>query len=228
MKASQTATRLFRQLVKQLDPAVSDEIAEALSNAAREFVWRRDQSCWPRADDGRIGCVLAGTVRKYSIRANGQRQIVDLLMPGDFLGLGPLDPNYSMEAVCDETRIAVFRQDQLAALLESYPAVADLMRERAGDAIHRLENHLVVQGRTTASEKVGGYLAAMCERVPHDKQDALVLPVSRYDIADHLGLAVETVSRSMSALKRCGMIALQSPRRVKIRNAELLADGEAC
>jgi CRP-like cAMP-binding protein len=66
----------------------------------------------------------------------------------------------------------------------------------------------------------------MSERVRHDRSDALVLPISRYDIADHLGLAVETVSRAMTALKRCGMIGLQSPRHVEIRDADLLANGE--
>jgi CRP-like cAMP-binding protein len=66
----------------------------------------------------------------------------------------------------------------------------------------------------------------MCHRIQHDEHGALVLPVSRYDIADHLGLAVETVSRAMTALKRCGMIALQSPRLVEIRRALMLADGE--
>jgi CRP-like cAMP-binding protein len=169
--------------------------------------------------------VLTGTVRKYAVRTNGQRQIVDLLMPGDFLGLAPLDPCYLVEAVSDGTRVATFRPDRIAALGLAYPALADLIRDRAADAIRRLENHLLIQGRTTASAKVGGYLAAMSRRMQRDRDGALVLPISRYDIADHLGLAVETVSRSMTVLKRSGMIGLRSPRSVVIQNAERLAEG---
>ena len=226
MNADRAATRLFRQLLGAEDSSAANQVAEALRAAARDTTWRRNQSCWPITEDGRVGCVLSGTVRKYAIRANGQRQIVDLLMPGDFIGLVPVAPAFSMEAVSDGTRIAMFRPDQVAALVKAHPAVVGLIRNRAAAAITRLENHLLVQGRTTASEKVGGYLVAMSERVQHDPSNALVLPISRYDIADHLGLAVETVSRAMTALKRCGMIGLQSPRHVEIRHADLLANGE--
>jgi CRP-like cAMP-binding protein len=226
MNADRTATRLFRHLLCSAEVADRAEAAEALHAAARETMWRRNQPCSSITEGDRVGCVLTGTVRKYSIRTNGQRQIVDLLMPGDFIGLVPLDPSFSLEAVCDGTRIAVFRPDQMAALVEAYPAIVGLIRDRAADAIRRLEQHLLVQGRTTANEKVGGYLVSMCQRVQHDEHDAMVLPISRYDIADHLGLAVETVSRAMTALKRCGKIALQSPRHVEIRSALMLADGE--
>jgi CRP-like cAMP-binding protein len=226
VNADWTAIWLFQRLLSHAEPAARLDVAEALSAAARDTVWRRNQPCWPMIGEGRVGCVLTGTVRKYAIRANGQRQIVDLLMPGDFIGLAPLDPSFSIEAVSDGTRIAVFRAEQLAALLEDYPAIAGLIRDRAADAIRRLENHLLVQGRTTASEKVGGYLVSMCQRVQQDRHDAMVLPVSRYDIADHLGLAVETVSRAMTALKRGGMIALRSPRHVEIRDAGMMTDSE--
>jgi CRP-like cAMP-binding protein len=218
---------LFHQLLSHVPAPDREEAAEALCAAARVWTWRRNQPCWPSTEGRRVGCVLTGTVRKYAVRANGQRQIVDLLMPGDFIGLSPFDPCYLVEAVCDGTRIAVFRPDQLAMLREAHPALGDLIGDRAADAIRRLENHVLVQGRTTASEKVGGYLAAMSRRIQRDRHGALVLPISRYDIADHLGLAVETVSRSMTVLKRCGMIGLQSPRHVEIRNAERLAEGAA-
>jgi CRP-like cAMP-binding protein len=221
------AVALFHHLLYNLPAADREEAAEALYAAARISTWRRNQHCWPSSQGSWIGCVLTGTIRKYALRANGQRQIVDLLMPGDFVGLAPFDPCYLIEAVSDGTRIAMFRPDKLTALGAEHPALVDLIRERAADAIRRLENHLLIQGRTTASEKVGGYLAAMSRRIQRDRNAALILPISRYDIADHLGLAVETVSRSITFLKRRGMIGLRSPRRVEIRNAETLAEGVA-
>jgi CRP-like cAMP-binding protein len=227
MDRDSDAIRVFHHLLRKAPAGAREEAAEALSAAARVSTWRRNQPCWPGREGGRVGCVLAGTVRKYAVRTNGQRQIVDLLMPGDFIGLAPFDPCFLVEAVCDGTRLAVFRSDQLAALREAHPALVELIRDRAADAIRRLEDHALVQGRTTASEKVGGYLAAMSRRIQRDRQGVLVLPISRYDIADHLGLAVETVSRSMTVLKRRGTIGLQSPRHVEIRNAERLAEGAA-
>jgi CRP-like cAMP-binding protein len=227
MKRDWATIRLFHHLLDTTPAGVREEAAEALCAAARISTWRRNQPCWPSPEGSRVGCVLTGTIRKYAVRANGQRQIVDLLMPGDFIGLAPFDPCYLVEAVSDGTRIAVFRPDQLAVLREAHPALVGLIRDRAADAIRRLENHVLIQGRITASEKVGGYLAAMSRRIQRDRHGALVLPISRYDIADHLGLAVETVSRSMTLLKRRGMIGLQSPRHVEIRNAERLAEGAA-
>lgn len=225
MNADPTARHLFHQLLGHAEPARRTELVDALLLAARATKWRRNQPCRSIAERAGVGCVLSGTVRKYAIRFSGQRQIVDLLMPGDFFGLVPLDPDFSMEAVCDGTLIAIFSPDMLARLVAEHPGIADLIRDRTADAIRRLENHLLVQGRMTAREKVGGYLVEMCGRARRDQRGALVLPISRYDIADHLGLAVETVSRAMTALRRRGLIALRSPRHVEIHDAAGLADG---
>ena len=225
MNADPTAIRVFQQLLGHAEPFRHTELVNALLAAARATKWRRNQPCRSIAEGDRIGCVLSGTVRKYAIRFNGQRQIVDLLMPGDFIGLVPLDPDFSVEAVCDGTLIAIFSPDALAALLAEHAAIADLIRDRTADAIRRLESHLLVQGRMTASDKVGAYLVEMCHRARRDECGALMLPVSRYDIADHLGLAVETVSRAMTALKQRGLIALRSPRHVEIHDAGELIDG---
>lgn len=82
-----------------------------------------------------------------------------------------------------------------------------------------------MQRRVTASEKVGGYLVEMSRRARCDERGAMVLPISRYDIADHLGLAVETVSRAMTDLSRRGRIALRGPRHIQIHDAALQAEG---
>jgi CRP-like cAMP-binding protein len=225
MEDQSNAMRLFRRLLSPDNPGAEAPAADALRMAARDSEWRRNQPCGTVVAGGRIGCVLSGAVRKYSVRANGQRQIIDLLVRGDFLGLTASDPCFSLEAVSNGTRIACFRRQDMQALTEVHPAISELIRNRAADAIRRLENHLLIQGRTTAKEKVGGYLAAMCRRIARDQSGALVLPISRYDIADHLGLAVETVSRTMTALRRGGSIALPSPRHVEIRDTAMLMDG---
>jgi CRP-like cAMP-binding protein len=218
---------LFRRILKTADPAARDAAAEAMRVVARRVERERNQDCDALVGGGRIGCVLTGAVRKYALRADGHRQIVDLLMPGDFLGLSHRDPCFALEAVSNNTGIASFRPGQVEALGRAHSVVANLILDRTADAIRRLEAHLLVQGRTTAIEKVGGYLVSMCGRLAEGPSDALVLPVSRYDIADHLGIAVETVSRTMTTLTQRGMIALPSPRRVEIRDPARLAEGAA-
>ncbi|MDB5699072.1 MAG: FixK family transcriptional regulator [Alphaproteobacteria bacterium] len=227
LKDDGTAIRLFRRLLSPADSKVRDSAAEALRVAANDTEWRRNQPCDSAMAGGRIGCVLGGAVRKYSLRSDGHRQIVDLLLMGDFLGLAPTDSCFSLEAVSNGTRIASFKRDQVKALEEAQPAILEMLRDRAADAIRRLEYHLLVQGRTTAIEKVGGYLMVLCQRLPVGKDEAMVLPVSRYDIADHLGLAVETVSRTMTTLRRCGIISMAGPREVIIRQPAILAEGFA-
>ncbi|PZO71758.1 MAG: hypothetical protein DI640_14060 [Sphingomonas taxi] len=89
----------------------------------------------------------------------------------------------------------------------------------ACNVIARLEEQLLVQGRTTAAEKIAAYLLLMSSRLSGAQDGTVVLPVSRYDIADHLGIAVETVSRAITELRRAGLIHLDGPRRIEMTDA---------
>jgi CRP/FNR family nitrogen fixation transcriptional regulator len=225
MENDRTTPELFHESLDCELAGGVDEAALALAGAARETRLRRNQPCESVIARDRVACVLSGAVRKFALRANGQRQIVDLLIPGDFLGLAPSDPAFLLEAVCNDTRVASFSRDRIDALAVRYAKIATLVRKGTVEAIHRLEHHRLVQGRITAREKVGAYLAAMSRRLTRGGDSALVLPITRYDIADHLGIAVETVSRTMTQLRRRGSIALRTPRAVEIRDPAILSDG---
>ena len=177
-------------------------------------------------DRGAIACVLSGAVRKLALRRNGKRQIIDFVFPCDFMGFAPPDPNFFLEAVANDTRIISFTPEQIAGLAALHPAVAALMQRCAADAIRRLELHLLVQSRMTAREKVAAYLTALSRRVEGSGDEAIALPITRYDIADYLGIAVETVSRTMTVLRRRGSIVLKSPRDVEIRDPTMFSDRE--
>lgn len=86
----------------------------------------------------------------------------------------------------------------------------------------RLQAQILTLGRTTAKAKVGSFLLSMAERLSADPTDAVLLPISREDIADYLALSVETVSRSLTQLKRCGVIRLLGMRRIKIVDREAI------
>jgi CRP/FNR family nitrogen fixation transcriptional regulator len=171
--------------------------------------------------------VASGVVIQYVVRPDGRRQIIDLLLPGDFFGF-TLRPGYpcSAEAVVDETVLLRYPRRRIEPLAE---ADADLSRRflaAATKALARLEEHILVMGRTTAPEKVGAFLLEIERRIQHQSAD-VQLPVSRYDMADYLAVSVETVSRALGELKQRGRIRLAGPRAVEIVDHEALAGGEA-
>jgi len=176
---------------------------------------KQDQHC-DFDDDPAMGWVEAGIVRKYVIHANGQRRILDLLLPGDFFGfVNEVLLNVYLQAVEDGTCIARCSRGRLSALATRNMIIGQLLQERSQQAIVRLETHLLVQGRTRALDKVGAYLLVLAQRLgsPGAHVD---LPITRYDIADHLGIAVETVCRAITNLRQAGAINLSSPRKISI------------
>ena len=224
MQETPQCVELFRTLLNPERPNTEADASAAMIAAARETRWRRNQSCDAVIARGAVACVLAGAVRKFALRPSGQRQIVDVIVAGDFLGFRRADPAFFLEAVSNDTRIACFTRDQIARLADRFAAVSTLMENSAADAIHRLEHHLLVQSRITAREKVRAYLAQMAGRMKPAHAKSITLPITRYDIADHLGIAVETVSRTMTALRRRGSITLSTPRDIEIRDLSMLTD----
>src|SRR6202022_2658515 len=163
----------------------------------------------------------------FSVCSNGRRQIVDLLLPGDFFGFGVRGTHaFTAEEIASDPVIARYPPARIETLAASEPRAA---RELSGivlDAISRLHSLLLILGRTTAEQKVGSFLLHMQERVGDGGADRLTLPVSRYDIADFLALSVETVSRSLTGLKERGVITLSGPREIGIIDHDALAEPE--
>ena len=87
-------------------------------------------------------------------------------------------------------------------MAESNPQLAREIRRATFEALWRLQSQLLIVGRTTAIEKVGAFLLEMAARLSSRSSDRVVLPISRYDMADYLGLSVETVSRSLTYFKQ--------------------------
>jgi CRP/FNR family nitrogen fixation transcriptional regulator len=169
--------------------------------------------------------VISGGARQCVTRADGRRQIVELLFPGDFFGFCARNEyDFSVEAVAEGTRIACYPRKRIEATAEREPALARALRMLAFEVISRSQAQLLIVGRLTATEKVGGFLLAMSGRLSVDPADVVTLPISRYDIADYLAISVETVSRSLTELRRRGLIAFTGTRRVRIIDRNSLED----
>jgi CRP/FNR family nitrogen fixation transcriptional regulator len=172
--------------------------------------------------------VVSGVVKCYVILPGGRQQILDLLLPGDFFGFtGHGGHFYGIDAVIDKTSVACYPRVAVQALADSDPAVAHEIHEMVFCAMSRLHQLILILGRTTAREKVGAFLLGIMQRIANEDTDRLVLPTSRYDIADYLALSVETVSRSLTDLQDRGLISLTGPRRIRIVDRRGLDDRHA-
>jgi CRP/FNR family nitrogen fixation transcriptional regulator len=106
------------------------------------------------------------------------------------------------------------------------PRVGRLIREAAFEAISRSQARMLILGRMNALEKVGAFLIEMAERSRAGGREGILLLMSRYDIADYLGLAAETVSRALSDLRQSGVIRLEGTHRVRILDRAALEHGD--
>jgi len=167
--------------------------------------------------------VVSGSARRCVIRPDGRRQIVDLLLPGDFFGFSERSEyDSTVEAVVEGTIVASYPRKRAEMMADADPELARELRQVAYKALARSRAHLLILGRITAREKVGAFLLELVERFSGGATDTIMLPISRYDIADCLALSVETVCRSLTELKQRGVIALSGTRCVRIVDRQAL------
>ena len=165
--------------------------------------------------------VQRGAVRASRLLADGRRQIAGFYYPGDLFGLetGPTH-RASAEALCD-SKILVAKRSVLKHYGEAGERLERLIWRATGQELGRAQDHMMLLARKSAYERVAGFLSDVAQR-----QNAAwnELVMSRQDIADHLGLTIETVSRMITQLQADGLVALEGCRRFRIRAPDRLAD----
>lgn len=166
--------------------------------------------------------VLRGVVRTYRILADGRRQIAEFYLPGDVFGLEDGDVHRtSAEAVTDCDLVAM-RRHALSERAQHDCATGHKLWALTLHQLRRSEEHMLVLGRKNAAERLAWLLLDLSVRIP--APDRVDLPMSRQDMADYLGLTIETVSRTMTQLQEDGLIALPSCRQVVLSDRAGLAD----
>jgi len=159
--------------------------------------------------------VLAGAVRTYKVFADGRRQIGGFYLPGDVFGLETDDCHtFSAEAIND-AKILVVKRTALMALAVRDNEVARELWSMMGQEMRRVQDHILLLIKS-AKERVVGFLLEMAERVPGSNN--IELPMTRQDIADYLGLTMETVSRTLTDLQTGASIKLASARRIVLQD----------
>ena len=162
--------------------------------------------------------VVSGAVRVTRLLADGRRQVSDFYLPGDVVGAEPDAMRFASAEALGDTVLAVARRSNLA----SDPEYGARMWRHASRELRRSQDHVLTLGRRSAAERLASFLIDVAQRL--DADDEFDLPMSRQDIADYLGLTIETVSRTMTQLQGEGLIALSGSRRVRLRRPAALAD----
>jgi CRP/FNR family nitrogen fixation transcriptional regulator len=171
--------------------------------------------------------VVSGAARQCVFRPDGRRQIVGLLLTDDFFGFTAGEKHdFSVEAIAKETVLAAYPRRRVEGAADSDAELTRQIRRIAFQAISRLQSQLLVLGRITAPEKVGSFILEMAMRSSRGLTDSVTLPITRYDIAEYLAVSVETVSRSLTDLKRRGLIKMSGPRMVRIIDRDALEECE--
>lgn len=158
--------------------------------------------------------VISGTVRTGKLLADGRRQIDAFHFPGDVFGLESGETHrFAAEAV-DKVTVVAYRRGNFSGLVQNDPAFGEQLMTSMLSSLDRAHDHMVLLGRKSALEKMATFLLEVASR--RANADRAELPMQRTDIADHLGLTIETVSRTLTQMVREGLIRLADAGRTVI------------
>jgi CRP/FNR family transcriptional regulator, nitrogen fixation regulation protein len=195
-------------------------LARAIEEIGAAMVFPRDAEIYrENSPASYLYRVVSGAVRTFKTMRNGRRQIRAFYLPGDIFGVetGP-EHAFSAEAIT-ETKLLVIERKAVAALAARDNDVAHQLWSLTSRELSHARNHVLLLIQS-AQERVAGFLLEMADRVPAG--DEIELPMPRQDIADYLGLTIETVSRMLTHLEKGATIALPTSRRVVLRNRSAL------
>jgi CRP/FNR family transcriptional regulator len=205
-RCSQCKVRLL-SVCAALDPTELGELealAQPMTYAARATIFTVEEP----ADY--LFNVTSGALRLYNLRPDGRRQIIGFALPGDFVGLGLAEVHGFSADTIGETELCRFSRRAFTELVERKPHLLRRMLELATHELNIAQDHMMLLGRQTAEERVVSFLLRMSDRWARilGPSATVPLPMGRQDIADFLGLTIETVSRTLTGLERDGMILI--------------------
>jgi CRP/FNR family nitrogen fixation transcriptional regulator len=179
----------------------------------------RDEQVFAEGDRADfVYTLISGTVRAVRLLVDGRRQITNFYLPGDIFGIELGAERYvSAETTCD----AVLTATRRSSLTEDHDQSNRLWRHALRE-LQRSQDHVLALGRRTAIERVAIFLIDLSDRL--GASDTVVLPMSRLDIADYLGLTIETVSRSLTQMQSSRLVRVEGGRQVRLLRRALLTE----
>jgi CRP/FNR family transcriptional regulator len=168
--------------------------------------------------------VISGTVKLYRALPDGRTQIVGFLGLGDFVGI-PTASEYAVSAeAVSQVETCVFPRRAFDRLLADAPTLERRLFEMARNEVVAARDHMLLLGRKTAREKVASFLTALAAKpqCAHTARPCVDLPMTRTEIADYLGLTIETVSRTISRFRDEGLVVLETSDRLLLAKLDAL------
>jgi len=170
--------------------------------------------------------ITVGAVKVYKLLGDGRRQITGFLFAGDFLGLTHNEVYaYSAEALVP-ARLCRFPRRRLEALLAEIPHLEERLLAMASHELAAAQDQMMLLGRKSARERVVSFILMLFNSATRHggPGNPVFLAMSRGDIADYLGLTTETVSRTVTLLKKQGLVELLDDRRIRLANMSALRE----
>jgi len=162
---------------------------------------------------GYVYKLVSGVVRVSQLLPDGRRQISAFHLPGDMFGFEIDDVHHASAEAIVPVKVVAFKWHSLLSASASSAFVHELLN-RTMTTLRQTQDHLLLLGRKNALERLAAFLLEMVKRSGNERVLDLAMP--RHDIADYLGLTLETVSRMFAELKEDGIVRLESARRVHL------------
>jgi CRP/FNR family transcriptional regulator, nitrogen fixation regulation protein len=198
----------------------ADPLGQSMSLMGATMVYPRNSEIFGENEPADyLYKVVSGSVRTYKILSDGRRQVGGFYLPGDIFGLEYSgEHTLSAEAISD-TKVLVVKRSTLTALAGRDASIAQQLFTLTGRELCRVQDRILLLVKS-AQERVASFLLEMAERV---SGNSIELPMSRQDIADYLGLTIETVSRTLTSLECAAAIEVPTSRRIVLRNRSALS-----
>jgi len=166
--------------------------------------------------------VVSGAVRTYRILRDGRRQIDEFHFAGGYFGIEAGQEHRTTAEAMTDTTVLMIRRLRLRDLATQRGEVARKLLQLTIEGLQRSQDHVLMLGCKSACERVAGLLVDLADRAGGGR--VLQVPMSRQDMADYLGLTIETVSRSLTQMQADGLIEISARRSITLRDREALAD----
>ena len=213
--------------------ALSDAELAELSTIANQRFYAAGETIMAHDEPaGFLGNIVSGTVKLTKLLSDGRQQIIGLLFPPDFLGRAySAYAPYFAEAVT-EVELCHFPRERFEAMLSAYPELEHRLFQNTLDELDAAREWMLLLGRKTAQEKIASFIYVIAKRsamigCAHSAAPvgtSFILPLTRADMADYLGLTIETVSRQITKLKAQNIIRFQTNREILVPDLGRLSD----
>ena len=175
--------------------------------------------------------ITSGSIRVYKLLPDGRRQITGFLFAGDFLGLAIGETYVFSAEAMEASTVCRFRKGPFRALVANSPPLEHMLLHRTSHELAAAQNQMLLLGRKTAIERMASFLLDLPGHDPArpSAPGHVRLPMKRGEIADYLGLTIETVSRVLTRMKVKGLISIPSQNELIVERPERLrqhASGE--